>query len=62
MKTHVVPGYVTPEGKVMASPLIIEIDDEGRIAGHRPLDGHEPPFTTPLDALLRLKDLTLKPL
>lgn len=62
MKSHVVPGYITPDGKVVASPQIIAVDEQGRVVAHRPLDGHEPPFTTPLDALLRLTDLGLQPL
>lgn len=62
MTHHVLPGYITPDGHVMARPVIVTLDPEGRVTAHRLLDGHEPPFTTPLDALLHLPTLTLHPL
>ncbi len=59
MSRHVLPGYIEPDGRVVARPVIVDLDDSGRVISHFLLTGHEPPFTTPLPSLLRLPDLTL---
>lgn len=55
MSSHVLPGYIDTEGRITARPVIVEIDDSGRVISHKLLTGWEPPFTTPLPHLLDLR-------
>lgn len=58
-KTHLLPGVILPDGTVKPRPVIVSLNDAGGVEQWRYLDGHEPPFTTPLPALLRLSDRSL---
>lgn len=62
MKSHLLPGYIDLTGQVKAHPVTVELSDDGKVLSHCLLTGFEPPFTTPLPALLRLSDLALLPL
>lgn len=61
-KLHLVPGVIDAEGRVAPIPTLVTLGADGSVIDHRPLTGHETPFTTPLDALLHLPTLTLRPL
>lgn len=53
--SHVLLLGVRLDGTVRPTPVIAEIESDGRtVLSHRPLDGIEPPATTPLRALLDL--------
>lgn len=58
--SHILPGVIDHNGKIRPVPTLVTIGPDGNITGHRPLYGHEPPFTTPIDALLHLPTLTLR--
>lgn len=59
MKRHVLPGIIDKTGRVDPRPVIVDLDSDGNVVAFEMLEGHEPPFTTPLYAMLRLEDLAL---
>ncbi len=60
--SHLLPGTIGADGHIDPRPVIITLSAEGKVTSCRQLDGHEPPFTTPLPYLLHLPTLTFRPL
>lgn len=59
---HLLPGTIDGQGRVAATPVIVELDASGRVVSFAGISAHEPCFTTPLRALLHLPTLTLREL
>lgn len=60
--SHLLPGTIDADGHVDPKPVIVTLSADGKVTSSRQLDGHEPPFTTPLPCLLHLPTLTLRSL
>lgn len=51
---HLLRGWIDAQGSIHPQPIIIDLDEQGRVIAHQPLTGHEPSATTLLPGLLHI--------